>query len=104
MQYPVGTRIRIALTDGTDAVASLPDGEPNARFVVAAGLLEVLGPGHNRVPQEDIGVDLQLPRGIQSGVVELNGVVAVRVSNGRIVAERQVSRLGDREVIIEIGE
>lgn len=104
MQYPVGTRIRIALTDGADAVASLPDGEPNARFVVAAGLLEVLGPGHNSVPQEDIGVDLQLPRGIQSGVVELNGVVAARVSNGRIVAERQVSRLGDREVIIEIGE
>ena len=104
MQYPVGTRIRIALTDGADAVASLPDGEPNARFVVAAGLLDVMGPGLNSALQEDIGVDLQMPRRIQSGVVELNGVVAARVSNGRIVAERQVSRLGDRGVIIEIGE
>jgi len=104
IQYPVGTRIRIALTDGANAVASLPDGEPNARFVVAAGLLEVVGPGLNSALQEDLGVDLQLPRGIQSGMVELNGVVAARVSNGRIVAERQVSRLGDGEVIIEIGE
>ena len=102
--FPAGTRVRIVLTDGALVVANLPDGEPNARFVVAAGLLEVVGPGSGSALQEDIGLVLQLPRRVQSGVVELNGVVGARVSGGRIVAERQVSRLGDEEVIIEVGE
>jgi len=102
-EFPAGTRIRIVLTEGALAVASLPDGEPNARFVVAAGLLEVVGPGSNSVTQESIGLVLQLPRRIRSGVVELDGVVGARVSGGRIVAERQVSRVGDDEVIIEVG-
>ncbi len=102
--FPAGTRVRIVLINGALAVASLPDGEPNARFVVAAGLLEVVGPGSGSALQEDVGLILQLPRLVQSGVVELNGVVEARVSGGRIVAERQVSRLGDEEVIIEVGE
>lgn len=101
--FPSGTRIRIALTDRAVAVASLPDGEPNARFVVAAGLLEVVGPGSDGAPQAGNGLVLRLPRQIKSGVVELDGVVGARVSNGRIDAERQVSRVGDDEVIIAVG-
>ena len=101
--FPRGTRVRIVLTDRAVAVASLPDGEPNARFVVAAGLLEVVGPGSDGTPEEGNGIVLQLPRQIKSGVVELNGIVGARVSNGRIDAERQVSRVGDGEVIIEVG-
>jgi hypothetical protein len=103
-EFPAGTQIHITLTEGELAVANLPQGEPNGRFVVAAGLLEVVGPGPNTVSQDEIGLVLQLPSRLQSGVVELNGVVGARVSGGRIVAERQVSRLGDKEVIIEVGE
>lgn len=102
-EFPVGTQIRILLTDGALAVASLPDDELNARFVVAAGLLEVVGPGSNSASHEGIGLVLQVPRRIQSGVVELDGVIGARISGGRIVAERQVSRLEDREVIIVVG-
>ncbi len=101
--FPSGTRIRIALTDRAVAVASLPDGEPNARFVIAAGLLEVVGPGSDGALQAGYGLVLQLPRQIELGVVELNGVVVARVSSGRIDAERLVSRVGDEEVIIEVG-
>lgn len=101
--FPVGARIRIVLTDRAVVVASLPDGEPYARFVVAEGSLEVVGPGSDGAPQAGNSLVLQLPRQIKSGVVELNGVVVARVSSGRIDAERQVSRLGDEEVIIEVG-
>jgi len=65
--FPAGTRVRIVLTDGALAVANLPDGEPNARFVVAAGLLEVVGPGSGSALQEEVGLILQLPRLVQSG-------------------------------------
>lgn len=101
--FPAGTRIRIMLSDRPVGVASLPDGEANARFVVAAGLLEVVGPGGDGITSTGDGVILQLPRRLRSGVVEVDGAIAVRVSGGRIVAQRQVSGAGDGGVVIEVG-
>ncbi|MDH3297107.1 MAG: hypothetical protein OEM96_02345, partial [Gemmatimonadota bacterium] len=101
--FPAGTRIRITPADGQVGVASLPDGEANARFVVAAGMLEVVGPGRDAAPASGDGVILQLPRELRSGVVEVDGDIVARVSGGRIVAQRQVSASGDGGVVIEVG-
>ena len=99
----MGTNIRIVLTDGPVAVANLPHGEANARFAVGAGLLEVIGPGGDGVAAAGEGLVLQLPGWLDSGTVELDGEVVARVSGGRISAGRQVTRVGDGEVVIEVG-
>lgn len=101
--FPAGTRIRIMLSEGPVAVASLPDSEANARFVVAAGLLEVVGPGNDGAVSSDDDVILRLPRRLRSGVVEVDGDIAVRVSGGRMVGQRQISPAGDGGVVIVVG-
>jgi hypothetical protein len=79
----------------------LPDGAQNARFVVAAGTLEVIGTG---IPAGELGgvVRIGLPRSLQNGVVVLDGTVVARVSDERMVTWRQVSRSGD-EAVFEVG-
>lgn len=101
--FPAGTTVRLVLTDAQVAVANLPHGEATARFVVAAGMLEVLGPGSEQNALEGDGLVVQLPSWLDAGIVELDGEVVARVSDGRISAERQVTRLGDGEVVIEVG-
>jgi len=101
-EFPGGTRIRIMLIERPVGVASLPHGDASARFVVAAGLLEVVGPGSDGVALPGDGVVLQLPRRMSLGVVEVDGHIAARVSGGRIEAQRQVSDSGDG-VVIEVG-
>jgi anti-sigma factor RsiW len=95
------TRIVVALVDRAVAVANLPDGAQNARFVVASGTLEVIGAG---VPAGELGgvVRVALPRSLQTGVVELDGTVVARVSDRRMTTWRQVSRTGD-EAVFEVG-
>lgn len=101
-EFPAGTRIRIVLIERPVGVASLPHGDADARFVVAAGLLEVVGPGGDGPVLPGDGVVLQLPRRMSYGVVEIDGDIAARVSGGRIEAQRQVSDSGDG-VVIEVG-
>ena len=101
--FPEGTNIRIVLTDEAVAVANLPQGEANARFIVASGMLEVVGPGEERAPAAKDGLVLRLPGWIDAGIVELDGAVVARVSEGHVVAERQVTRSGDGEVVIQVG-
>jgi hypothetical protein len=101
--FPAGTNIRLVLTDDDVAIANLPHGGATARFVVAAGMLEVLGPGSGQVAADGDGLVLRLPRWMDAGIVELDGVVVARVSEGRISAERRVTRMGDGEVVIEVG-
>jgi anti-sigma factor RsiW len=99
--FAPGTRIVVTLVDRTVAVANLPDGAQNARFVVAAGTLEVIGTG---IPAGELGgvVRIGLPRSLQNGVVVLDGTVVARVSDERMVTWRQVSRSGD-EAVFEVG-
>jgi hypothetical protein len=101
-EFPAGTRIRIMLIERPVGVASLPHGDADARFVVAAGLLEVVGPGSDGPAVPGDGVVLQLPRRMSYGVVEVDGDIAARVSGGRIEAQRRVSDSGDG-VVIEVG-
>jgi len=101
--FPGGTNIRIVLTDEPVAVANLPQGEANARFIVASGMLEVVGPGEGRAPAEGDGLVLRLPGWMNAGIVELDGAVVARVSEGRVSAERRVTRSGDGEVVIQVG-
>ena len=99
--FAPGTRIVVALTDGSEAVADLPDGAQNARFVVAPGTLDIIGSG---VAAEDLGgeVRVRLPRSLRAGAVELDGTAVARVRAGRMITLRQVSRAGD-EAVFEVG-
>lgn len=99
--FPAGTRVLLQLSDRPDAMASLPDGAANARFIVSSGTLEVVGPGEADDPSDGPLV-LRLPRSLASGVVELEDTVVARVSDGRLITLRQVSRAGD-EAVLEIG-
>lgn len=99
--FPAGTPVRVGLSDAETAVASLPDGAENARFIVASGLLDVVGSGVAAVETGD-GVTVRLPRSLRAGVVELDGEVVVRVTDGRLRTLRQVSRQGD-EAVFEVG-
>ena len=101
--FPAGTIIRLVLTDDPVAVANLPHGEANARFVVGAGLLEVFGPGDGHVVPESDGLVLRLPGWMDAGIVELDGAVVARVSDGQLITGRQVTRVGDGEAVIEVG-
>ncbi len=95
--FAPGTRIVVSLVDRSVAVANLPDGARNARFVVASGTLEVIGAG-----EIDGAVRVALPRSLETGVLEVDGSVVARVSGGRMVTLRQVSRTGD-EAVFEVG-
>lgn len=95
--FAPGTRIVVSLVERTVAVVNLPDGARNARFVVASGTLEVNGAG-----ELDGVVRVALPRSLRTGVLEVDGNVVVRVSDGRMVTLRQVSRSGD-EAVFEVG-
>ena len=95
--FAPGTRIVVSLVDRAVAVANLPDGAQNARFVVASGTLEVIGAG-----EVDGVVRVALPRSLRIGVLEIDGGVVARVSGGRMVTLRQVSRSGD-EAVFEVG-
>lgn len=99
--FPAGTRVLLRLSDLPDAMASLPDGAANARFIVSSGTLEVVGPGEADDPSDGPLV-LRLPRSLASGVVELEDKAVARVSGGRLITLRQVSRTGD-EAVLEIG-
>jgi len=99
--FPAGTRVLVRLSDRPDAMASLPDGAANARFIVSSGTLEVVGPGEAERPSDEPLV-LRLPRSLASGVVELEDTIVARVSDGRLITLRQVSRTGD-EAVLEIG-
>lgn len=99
--FPAGTRVLLRLSDLPDAMASLPDGAANARFIVSSGTLEVVGPGEADDPSDGPLV-LRLPRSLASGVVELEDTAVARVSDGRLITLRQVSRTGD-EAVLEIG-
>ncbi len=101
-EFPAGTRIRIMLIERPLGVASLPHGDADARFIVAAGLLEVVGPGREGPALPGDGVVLQLPRRMSYGVVEVDGDIVARVSGGSVEAPRQVSDSGDG-VVIEVG-
>lgn len=96
-RFAPGTRIVVSLVDRHVAVANLPDSARNARFVVASGTLEVIGAG-----ELDGVVRVALPRSLQTGVLEVDGRVVARVSDGRMVTLRQVSRSGD-EAVFEVG-
>jgi hypothetical protein len=100
--FAAGTRIRLRLADRVDAVASLPDGATNARFIVASGTLEVVGTGEAPGPSESGAIELRLPRSLVAGVIEIDGAVVARVSEGRLITLRQVSRTGD-EAVLEVG-
>jgi hypothetical protein len=100
-EFPAGTRVLLRLSDLPDAMASLPDGAANARFIVSSGTLEVVGPGEADDPSDGPLV-LRLPRSLASGVVELEDTAVARVSDGRLITLRQVSRTGD-EAVLEIG-
>ena len=95
--FAPGTRIVVSLVDRQVAIANLPDGARNARFVVASGTLEVIGAG-----ELDGVVRVALPRSLKTGVLEVDGDVVARVSDGRMVTLRQVSRSGD-EAVFEVG-
>lgn len=95
--FAPGTRIVVSLIDRPVAVANLPDGARNARFVVATGTLEVIGAG-----EIDGVVRVALPRSLETGVLEVDGSVVARVSDGRMTTSRQVSRTGD-EAVFEVG-
>lgn len=100
--FAPGTRVVVRLSDRADAVASLPDGAANARFIVSSGALEVVGPGEAAGPSDGGPLELWLPRSLVSGVIEVQGAVVARVSDGRLITLRQVSRAGD-EAVLEIG-
>jgi len=100
--FAPGTRVVVRLSDRADAVASLPDGAANARFIVSSGTLEVVGPGEAAGPSDGGPLELWLPRSLASGVIELQGAVVARVGDGRLITLRQVSRAGD-EAVLEIG-
>lgn len=99
--FAPGTRVKVSLTDRAEAVASLPDGAPNARFVVASATLDVIGAG---VPAAELDgmVEVRLPRSLQAGAVELDGATVAQVTAGRLITLRQVSRTGD-EAVFEVG-
>lgn len=102
--FPRGTRLALQLTDRDVAVASLPDEAPDARFIVASGMLDVIGPGASAEGSTPVGtVTLRLPRLLENGVVELDGEVVARVSDGRLSTLRQVSSTGDDEAVFEVG-
>lgn len=102
--FPAGTRLAVELVDREVAVASLPEGAPDARFIVASGVLDVIGPGASVEGSTTAGtVTLRLPRMLESGVVELDGEVVARVSDGRLSTLRQVSSAGDDEAVFEVG-
>ncbi|MFW6039801.1 MAG: zf-HC2 domain-containing protein, partial [Gemmatimonadota bacterium] len=96
--FAPGTRVVVSLTDRAVAVANLPDGAHDARFVVASGMLEVVGAGDRL----DGVVQVALPRSLEAGVLEVDGRVVARVSDGRMTTLRQVSRSGD-EAVFEVG-
>lgn len=100
--FAPGTRIRLRLADRVDAVASLPDGATNARFIVASGTLEVVGSSEAAGPAEGGPIELRMPRSLGAGVIEIDGAVVARVSEGRLITLRQVSRTGD-EAVLEVG-
>lgn len=100
--FAPGTRIRLRLSDRVDAMASLPDDATTARFIVASGTLEVVGSGEAAGPSEGGPIELRLPRSLVAGVIEVDGTVVARVSDGRLITLRQVSRGGD-EAVLEVG-
>lgn len=101
VNFAPGTRILVGLTDRESAVASLPDGAPDARFVVASSTLDVIGAA---APAEELEgvVEVRLPRSLRTGAVELDGTAVARVVDGRLITLRQVSRTGD-EAVFEVG-
>ena len=102
--FPAGTRLVLRLVDREEAIASLPDGAPDARFIVASGTLDVIGPGASAEASTPAGtVTLRLPRTLDIGVVELDGETVARVSDGRLSTLRQVSSAGDDEAVFEVG-
>lgn len=102
--FPVGTRLVLRLVDREEAIASLPDGAPDARFIVASGTLDVIGPGASAEGPTPAGtVTLRLPRTLDIGVVELDGETVARVSDGRLSTLRQVSSAGDDQAVFEVG-
>ncbi len=102
--FPPGTRLALRLVDRDVAVASLPDEALDARFIVASGVLDVIGPGASAELSTPAGtVTLRLPRHLESGAVELDGETVARVGDGRLSTLRQVSSEGDEEAVFEVG-
>lgn len=102
--FPPGTRLVLRLVDRDVAVASLPDEASDARFIVASGVLDVVGPGASAQGSAQAGtVTLRLPRLLESGVVELDGEAVARVDDGRLSTLRQVSSAGGDEAVFEVG-
>lgn len=102
--FPPGTRLLLRLVDRDVAVASLPDDAADARFIVASGVLDVVGPGASAQGSAQAGtVTLRLPRLLEGGVVELDGEAVARVDDGRLSTLRQVSSEGGDEAVFEVG-
>lgn len=102
--FAPGTRVLVRLSEGSAAVASLPDGAENARFIVASGVLELVGPG-NRTAKPDEGeeIEILLPRTLTAAVVEIDGRAVARVTGGKLVSLGPVVRDSVGEAVFDIG-
>lgn len=98
------TRVVIRLTEGSAAVATLPDGAENARFIVASGVLELVGPGARTDESgEAEEIEILLPRSLVHGAVEVDGTTAVLVKDGELIMLRPDSGQSADEAVFDIG-
>jgi hypothetical protein len=103
--FAPGTRVVVRLTDGSAAVATLPDGAENARFIVASGVLELVGPGvRTAEPGEVEEIEIHLPRTLTAAVVEIDGSTSARVAGGALITLGPVVRdSAGEEAVFDIG-
>lgn len=102
--FAAGTQVIVRLTEGSAAVATLPDGAENARFIVALGVLELVGPGGRTAESEEVeAIEIHLPRTLTAAVVEIDGSSAARVTGGALISLRPVVRDSAGEAVFEIG-